>query len=366
MLYTLALALADRVGPRTMSALLEGFGSARAVLEASKESLMQTRMHPAAVNSIASGSAMQRARTVADQCAQSGIRILIKGDPAYPCQLAECIDSPYVLYVRGSGIDFNTGQWLTVVGTRNATPEGVEATTRMIRDFAMSYPDGVVVSGLAFGIDKAAHVAALRFGVHTVAVMAGWVDDIVPRTHFYLARQILEAGGAIVSDMPPGTVIDRGNFLSRNRIVAGLSPVTVVAESASRGGSLITADLADGYGKALVAMPGRIGDPSTEGTNTLIASNKAELYRGISQLAELAHWSRSTSALNTPTCPLNGLHPALLSLYNALPGDEHLAVDQIANLVGIPLHEASSRLLKLKSLRLVEIDSYRQYHKCTI
>lgn len=363
MLYTIALTLVEKVGPRTMCALLDGFGSARAVFEAPQDVLQSARLQPASVHSILSGNALARARGVIEHCERIGVRILTRSDPDFPRQLAECSDAPHLLYVRGAMTDFNRGQWISVVGTRNATPAGIESTTRMVRELAMNYPDAVVVSGLAFGIDKAAHVAALRFGIRTVAVMAGWVDDIVPRSHFYLARQIFDAGGAIVSDMPPGTVIERGNFLSRNRIVAGLSPLTVVVESAARGGSLITADLADSYGKVTVAMPGRPGDPSTEGTNMLIASNKAEIYRSVEQLADLAHWQRRAAEPQHVESALTRAHPLLQAMYSALPDGEHLSVDQIADLFAIPIHEASSRLLKLKSLRLVEIDSYRQYYK---
>lgn len=349
-----------------MSALLERFGTSRAVMQASASELAAVGLSAKLIGAITSGETTVRANEIMTQCQSSGIRIVTRDCDAFPQQLRECADAPHVLYVRGEGVDFNRGRWLSVVGTRGATPTGITACDCLVRDAAILYPDTVIVSGLAFGIDKAAHVAALKYGIKTVAVMAGWVDDIVPRSHYYLARQILEAGGAIVSDMPPGTVIDRGNFISRNRIVAGLSPATIVVESAARGGSLITADLADSYNKQLFAMPGRVGDPATDGTNALIYSNKATMYHSMQQVAQALHWAEpgvAAAAHQAPRVDTATLHPRLLTLYNILPDDGHLAVDQIADIADIPIYEASSLLLKLKSLHLVDVDEYRLYYK---
>lgn len=358
MRYSVALSLTERVGSKNMRRLLAGFGSAEAVLNASVEQLMAVGASLRTAQEIASGRSMARAISVVDLCEQTGVRILTCGMPEFPQALAECPDAPCVLYVRGN-IDFNSGKWISIVGTRNATQPGLTATGRVVRDLTAIFPDTVIVSGLAFGIDKAAHAAALQYKAKTVAIMAGWVDDIVPRTHYYLARQILEAGGAIVSDMPPGTVIEKGNFLSRNRIIAGLSQATIVVESAARGGSLVTADIASSYNKELFALPGAFGEPSCEGTNMLIRSNKAIMYQSAEDVALSLSWKRTAPKPPPPTA----LAPRLKRAYDNFPDQTRLDIESIADLWEVPLWEASSLVGQLRAKGLMAVDPYKCYYK---
>lgn len=342
-----------------MRRLLGAFGSSEAVMSADVETLMEVGVSLRVAQEIAGGETIARAQSILDLCERSGVRVLTIGMPDFPNAFAECPDAPCVLYVRGS-VDFNSGRWLSVVGTRNATQNGILAAGRVVRDVAMQYPDAVIVSGLAFGIDKAAHSAALQYRLKTVAVMAGWVDDIVPRSHYYLARQILEAGGAIVSDMPPGTVIDRGNFLSRNRLVAGLSEATIVVESAARGGSLVTADIAVSYGKELFALPGPIDEPMCEGTNMLIRSNKAIMYQSVEDVALALSWQRS-GRVAEPV--LAALAPKLKQAYDAFPLGARLDAETLAELWEVPLWEASSIVGQLRAKGLLAVDPYKCYYK---
>lgn len=342
-----------------MRRLLGAFGSSEAVMSADVETLIEVGVSLRMAQEIAGGETLARAQSILDLCERSGVRVLTIGMPDFPNAFAECPDAPCVLYVRGS-VDFNSGRWLSVVGTRNATQNGILAAGRVVRDVAMQYPDAVIVSGLAFGIDKAAHSAALQYRLKTVAVMAGWVDDIVPRSHYYLARQILEAGGAIVSDMPPGTVIDRGNFLSRNRLVAGLSEATIVVESAARGGSLVTADIAVSYGKELFALPGPIDEPMCEGTNMLIRSNKAIMYQSVEDVALALGWQRS-GRVTEPV--LTALAPKLKRAYDAFPLGARLDAETLAELWEVPLWEASSIVGQLRAKGLLAVDPYKCYYK---
>lgn len=361
--HSIALSLVPGVGSKNMRRLLAGFGSARAVLCAGVEQLMEAGATLRTAQQIASGETTPRARSIIDQCTRTGVRILVDGMPGFPKAFAECPDAPCVLYVRGD-IDFNSGRWLSVVGTRNATPGGLAAAERLVRDIVLPYPDTVIVSGLAFGIDKAAHAAALKYHARTVAIMAGWVDDIVPRTHYYLARQILEAGGAIVSDMPPGTVIDRGNFLSRNRLVAGLSQATIVVESAARGGSLVTADIAASYQKELFALPGPLDAPASEGTNMLIRSNKAIMYQSAEDLVQALGWVRSAG--RPPKSPFSApvsLTPRQQKAYDTFPAGQRLDAEGLADLWCVPLWEASSLVGQLRAKGLVAADPYKCYYK---
>ena len=360
MKYSIALSLVPRVGSRNMRRLVAAFGSAEQVMRAGVERLTAAGASLRMAQEIAGGATLERAMGIVELCERTGVRVLTEGMADFPRAFAECPDAPCVLYVRG-GVDFNSGKWLSVVGTRNATPNGMAAAGRVVRDVALLYPDAVIVSGLAFGIDKAAHSAALQNRIKTVAVMAGWVDDIVPRSHYYLARQLLDAGGAIVSDMPPGTVIDRGNFLSRNRLVAGLSEATIVVESAAKGGSLVTADIAASYDKELFALPGPIGEPMCEGTNMLIRSNKAILYQSVEDVALALGWKRT--APEAPGDRMAQLSPRLQQAYADFPDGARLDVERLAELWSVPLWEASSIVGQLRARGLLAVDPYRCYYK---
>lgn len=344
-----------------MRRLLAAFGSAERVMGADVGTLTGAGVSLRVAQEIASGETVSRAMDIIGLCERTGVRILTVGMPDFPQAFAECPDAPCVLYVRGA-VDFNSGKWLSVVGTRNATSDGVVNTGRVVRDIALLFPDAVIVSGLAFGIDKAAHCAALQNRIKTVAVMAGWVDDIVPRSHYYLARQILDAGGAIVSDMPPGTVIERGSFLSRNRLVAGLSEATIVVESATRGGSLVTADIAVSYNKELFALPGPIGVPTCEGTNMLIRSNKAIMYQSAEDVALALGWE-STAPAGAAAARTAMLAPRLQQAYEAFPDGARLDAEGLAELWNVPIWEASSLIGQLRARGLLAVDPYKCYYK---
>lgn len=355
----IALTITSGVGIRTTTRLIEFFGSAVAVFSAPAEYLETLGINRATAQAIASGSKLQMAYGIAEKCSRSSIRILAKGDLHYPTLLSECVDAPYILYVRGD-IDFNQGKWMAVVGTRNATQRGMAATQKLVSDFAESYPDGVVVSGLAFGIDKAAHLAAMDSGIATVAVMAGWVDDIVPSAHFYIAKRILDSGGAVVSDMPPDTVINKGSFLSRNRVIAGLSHLTVVTESASRGGSLVTADIAVSYDREVMAMAGQSDEPNYEGTNRLIKSNKALLYQNISDIAQTMGWERANTINSQQT---DNLPDNLAQVFRLMPDTEPVTLDEISQLSDISIASASSAMMHLEIRGLIKSIRGRLYQK---
>ena len=345
MIHDIALTLVEGVGSRTAAMLVDRFGSAEAVLAAGSRGLAQAGVPRNITESFDQAALISSARSIEEQCARSGICILLRGGGGYPPLLDQCPDAPHILYVRG-GLDLQRGKWISVVGTRKATPEGVQATERLVGDFAAAYDDGVVVSGLAFGIDKTAHTAALASGVPTVAVMAGWVDDIVPRAHFYIARRILQQGGAVISDMPPGTIIGKGNFLSRNRIIAGISHATIVAESAAKGGSLITADIASSYDREVLAIPGRPDDTNFAGTNNLIKSSKALMYQDISDLAQAMGWQRNAASRPAPNP--SGLTGRLSETFKVMPDTGPVTLDEVMSRLAISAAEASSAMIQLE------------------
>lgn len=362
-LHDLALTLVPRLGPKKVAQLIDVFGSAERVLSSSSDELRAAGLIPSMISILQQGAPYALAEHIIEICAAKGIRIVVRGTPNYPQMLSECPDAPHVLYIHGD-LDFNSGKWISIVGTRKATVVGANYVNEIVRSMHLGFSDLVVVSGLAFGIDKAAHTAAMDNGVPTVAVMAGWVEDIVPQSHHYVARQILTKGGAIVSDMPPGTIIRGGNFLSRNRIIAGLSHATIVAESGLKGGSLVTADIASSYNRPVFAVPGRSEDENFAGTNALIKSSRAILYQDTSDLATELGWRRETVVRASENPAVTGsLTGAMLALFTAMPDTEPVTLEEMAERCELPLHTASSILMALETRGLIKSLQGRLYQK---
>lgn len=211
-----------------------------------------------------------------------------RGD-AYPQRLKECPDAPVILYGKGN-LRLNGGHFLAVVGTRTCSERGKENTRRLVMDLAEKVENLTVVSGLAYGVDVAAHKAALEAGISTIVVPAHGLDRIYPALHRQVAVAALEHGGLLTEYMS-GTEPEKLNFVARNRIIAGLSDAVVVTESKQRGGSLITARLANGYGRDVFAMPGRIDDENARGCNALIREQRAALIESADDLVQAMNWS---------------------------------------------------------------------------
>ena len=197
--------------------------------------------------------------------------------------------------------DLNSTHIVSIVGTRHITEYGRTMTEELIHALSASYPDLLVVSGLAYGVDICAHRSALKYGLPTVGVLAHGLDRIYPSSHRSVAVEMLSHGG-LLSDFPSGTEPDKPNFVRRNRIVAGLAEATIVMESAEKGGSLITADLAFSYGHDVYAFPGRVNDYYSKGCNALIRQNKAGLITSASDLVSALCWDVNKNAFACP-CP---------------------------------------------------------------
>jgi DNA processing protein len=210
-------------------------------------------------------------------------------DKAYPYRLAQCDDSPLMLYTLGN-CDLNTARMVGVVGTRHITPYGLEFTNALVDDLARTVDNVVVVSGLAYGVDIAAHRAALKADIPTVAVLAHGLNTIYPADHRKTAADIVHHGGMLLTDYTTADAIHKGNFVARNRIVAGLCDCIIVAESASKGGAMITAEIAAQYNRDVFALPGRSTDRYSAGCNKLIARNTAQLVTSAADVATAMQW----------------------------------------------------------------------------
>ena len=215
------------------------------------------------------------------------VRPLFISDRSYPQRLLNCYDSPTMLYYKGEA-DLNTSKVVSIIGTRSNTEYGRRITETLVNDLVTE--NILVVSGLAFGIDAIAHKTALKNSMATVGVTAHGLDQIYPLQHASLARDMAKNGGGILTEFRSKTKPDKHNFPIRNRVVAGMSDATIVVETGIKGGSMITAELADGYNKDVFAFPGKVTDSQSAGCNHLIKSNKAFLLTGADDLIKMMGW----------------------------------------------------------------------------
>lgn len=223
---------------------------------------------------------------------KNGIKLICWGDQDYPYRLAECNDAPLVLHSIGNA-DLNAKHIVSIVGTRHASEYGKSLCDNFVADLAKFVPDTLIVSGLAYGIDVCAHRAALKAGLPTIGVLAHGLDRIYPNIHRSTAKSMLEKGG-LLTEFMSGTNPLPQFFVQRNRIVAGLADATVVIESASKGGSLITASLAQSYSRDCFAFPGRVNDQYSQGCNELVSRNKAALITSAYDFVEAMNWEFAT------------------------------------------------------------------------
>lgn len=248
--------------------------------------LLRARLRPALEAALADQASLRAAEAEYDYALREGIRCLTYLDPEYPTYLLQCEDAPLLLFHQGL-VPLNNRRVVAVVGTRAMTRYGRGFTEEFIGAIAPYNP--VIVSGLAYGVDACAQQAALSHGLHTVACLAHGLDAVYPQAHAPLAAQIAGQGG-LLSEFWSGTPPEPHQFIRRNRIIAGLAQATVVVESAARGGSLITADLAFGYNREVFAVPGRVNDTHSEGCNHLIRRQKAQILTSAAEFLEAMDW----------------------------------------------------------------------------
>lgn len=279
--------------------------------------------------------AMRRAEEEMAFCQEKGVRVLPVSSPAYPLRLSGCADAPAVLYYRGTA-NLNCQHTMAVVGTRKITDYGKRLCRQLMEDFGRLMPDTLVVSGLAYGVDVHTHRAALEHGLDTVGVMATGQDRIYPQLHEHLAEDMARHGG-LLTEYLSGTRIDKGNFVRRNRIVAGMCDVTVVVESASHGGALITARLADTYNRVLTAFPGRAGDKYSVGCNDLIRHNTAKLVTSAQDIIDLLGWTPAPvqPKQEADLFPASSFSPEAQAIVDVLTGTDGLSLNRIIELTGL-------------------------------
>lgn len=294
-------------------------------------------------------NALKRAAEEYSFTSRHSVKVISLLDDDYPWLLAETPDAPVTLYMLGDA-DLNSQHTISVVGTRKPTQYGMNFCKQFCSDLGGYFPDLTIVSGLALGIDSAAHTAALETNHPTVAVVAHGLDTLYPAVNRDLARKIIKSGGAIITEYPSGSTPYAGRFLERNRIVAGLSQITAVIESPIKGGAMSTANLAFHYNREVVSLPGRVTDPVSAGCNLLIRKEKAHLLTAAADVIELMDWK-----------PLGKhIEPRQRNLFPELEGisgriyeilkfeSEPVAIDTLHQRTGLSVAELMSALTDLE------------------
>lgn len=272
-------------------------------------------------------------------------------DPLYPARLAECNDAPAMLYMAGTAAAAAAMYSVAIVGTRHCTAYGADFTKRLVSDMAEAFGSVLVVSGLAYGIDICAHRAAMDAGLPTAAVLAHGLNTVYPAEHRQDARRIASSGGFVASEYRSSDSIHRGNFLARNRIVAGLADVTIVVESDIKGGAMATARIAGEYNRDVMALPGRINDAYSRGCNHLIATRAASVIRGVDDLVEITGWQPRPKAGEQQQLRFE-MPAAYAAVLEALKECPDATVNDLCVRLSLPYASLSSTLFQM------EMDDY--------
>ena len=292
-LPVLALRLVPQVGDRLIKTLISYAGSPEAVFTLSKAQLAKIPGVPASViDEVTKPAYREQAGEHLLWAERYQVQVYTYLDKEYPQRLLPLHDAPALLFYQGNA-DLNHSKMIGIVGTRKSTDYGQAIVKEMMQELRLHQP--VIVSGLAYGIDIAAHKAALNEGLATIGVMATGPDSVYPSAHRSAAKKMLEQGGLLTENLP-GTPSDPRRFPARNRIIAGLSDTLIVVEAAAKGGALITAELAHAYDREVFAVPGALNQPYSEGCNNLIRSLKASIYTGVKDLEYILDWERRASA----------------------------------------------------------------------
>ena len=312
--------------------------------------------------------AMRRAEAELQFMQDHQIRGLTLVDDDYPQRLTECPDAPIVLYYRGNA-DLNQAKVINIVGTRQMTTYGGDLIRRFVSDLRSYCPEVLIVSGLAYGVDICAHRHALANGYPTVGVLAHGLDQIYPYRHRETAAQMLTQGGLLTEFMSQ-TNADKPNFVRRNRIVAGMSDACIVVESAAKGGGLITAEIAQGYGRAVFAFPGSVGMSYSEGCNHLIRDNVAALITSAEDLVKAMGWESMKDMplwLTPPprsagSAPNPDLSPEESAIVSQLQETNDLQLSILSVKAGIPIGQLTALLFQLEMKGVVKPLAGGMYH----
>jgi DNA processing protein len=346
-LHQVALTFLKNIGQASAKALMSYFGDAETIFKTPVNKLLKVPgIGEKTIAALNFAEALKKAENEIRFVEKNNIDVIFYTDARYPKRLKNCVDAPVLLYSKGNA-DFNSQKVISIVGTRNATEYGKDLCRQLVED--LKQYDVLVLSGLALGIDVAAHKECLKNGVPTIGVVGHGLDRLYPAANRITAEKMLENGG-LLSEYPSGTKPDRENFPQRNRIVAGMSDASVVIEAGIKGGALITAEIANSYNRDVFAFPGRVDDTYSEGCNFLIRHNKAALLTCAADLAYSMGWERSEQ--NKPIeqfmLPFD-LSADEQTIFNIIQQHKApVAIDDLSLKINMPMSQIAMGLLNME------------------
>ena len=346
-LYSVALTFVRGLGPSGAMRLLGDFGSAEAVFVASHSALSASGLREDIARSIVEKESLGSAEKELKYARRNGITVIPFSDELYPPLLRECPDAPAVVYVTGNPLSLKR-RTLSVVGTRRITQYGLLMCDRLIGGLAERVPDLCIVSGLAFGVDSAAHRAALRYGVPTVGFLASPLPDITPVQNRDLAAAMMRAGGAVATELNSQTKQNGNLYIPRNRLIAGMSAGALVVESAHDGGAMHTAAFADGYYRTVMAVSGRATDPLSFGPNLLIRSQKAHMVCSAEDIIRELSWDSDKNVKPAPEKQPQQLGDAQRGILGCFRERSALSADELCSLCAMSAAELAPLLLEME------------------
>lgn len=346
LLYILALQHVPNIGDITAKRLINHCGSAEAVLKEKKQNLLKIDgIGSIILGDLFKGHHLKEAENEIDFINKNNITVFYFKDDGYPEKLKHCIDGPILLFQAGA-IDLKKQRIISIVGTRKITTSGIAFCEDLIEKLAIYNP--VIVSGFAYGTDITAHKAAMKHNLQTIGCLAHGLNQIYPKVHKkYMAE--MEKNGGFFTDFWSSDTFDKNNFLKRNRVIAGLSEATIVIESAEKGGSLVTADIANSYNRDVFAVPGRTTDSQSMGCNNLIKYQKAHMLTTPLDVPYILNWQLEEA--NKPVIQKQlfvELDDSEKSIYSYLKENDKQLLDVIAIECQMPIFKVASVLLNME------------------
>ena len=334
-----------RTGPIRAKELMNSVNTLEELFLLSERQLaLKTGLNIKQIKSLKRKEALFKALEPHDYFVKNNIDCIFYTDEKYPERLKNCIDSPLLLYSKGA-IELNPKKVVSIVGTRDCTTYGDQIVKTLIQSFQGQ--NITVISGLALGIDTLVHRYCLEYGISTIGVLGHGIDRIYPARNKALAER-MEVTGGVLTEFIPGTIPDRENFPKRNRIVAGLSDATIVIESKLKGGSLITANLANDYNRDVFAFPGSIHKEASKGCNKLIYDQKAHLMQDPSDFLNLMNWHPTEKEVPTQQSIFTALSENQKSIVASLIKNQLIQIDKISLETALPISELNTELFTLE------------------
>jgi len=351
LIYTLALQRASKIGDVTAKKLIQHCGSPKEIFE-SKPSSLQT------INGIGTNatqflkntsSLLKAAEKELKYIQDNQLKTYYFEDKSYPKRLKNCIDGPILLFGAGN-INFNNPKVISIVGTRNITAHGRSFCEQLVEELSVLNP--LIISGFAYGVDITAHKAAIKNNLQNIGCLAHGLNQIYPKVHKNYMHQVEENGGFLTEFWSTSNP-ERENFIKRNRVIAGISEATIVIESAEKGGSLITADIANSYNREVFAVSGRPTDKFSMGCNNLIKQQKAQLITSAADVIYMLNWNvKGKQKVIQPQLFID-LNETEEKIINHLKVEEKAHLDEIAIACQIPIYSLSGTLLNLELKGLI-------------